>query len=274
MGGAFVGLADDGNALFFNSAGLGGLDGLSALSSGEVRRDLGILGQVAVVLPRLGLGIHFLDLGDVPQVDEVGNVIGHFSYRTYALVAGAGIRGADVAFLRTLPLLRDFGLGLKVKFLTVSTLDPGSGSGLAVDLSFFYGWSNTGLGTGSLTGLGLGLVLENLAGVPIKYGSGHEADWLRGVVIGTSVTLFDSWTVVADFAPGKGIRTGLEWLPVPAIAVRAGLRSEGAVIWSLGFGVRYGMFALDYAFVTHPHLAPQHRLSFGIELSSAGTGQR
>lgn len=38
------------------------------------------------------------------------------------------------------------------------------------------------------------------------------------------------------------------------------------VIWSLGIGVQYGMFAFDYAFVGHPYLAGQHRQSFEMGL--------
>lgn len=265
LGGAFVGLADDGNALSFNPAGLAGLQGLSVLSSGEVRPGIGVFGQVAVALPRLGLGLHYFDFGDVPQVDEHGNITGTFSYRTYTLIAGAGIRGTDLG-LKNVPLLRDLGVGIKVKFFTVSTLDPGSGSGLAFDLSLLYGGSKTRLRMGFLTGFGMGLVLENIFGMPIRYGSGHVEDWPRAVTLGLSATLFNTWTFAADFAAGKGVRVGLEWCPLPALAVRAGLRSEGVVMWSFGVGVRYGMFALDYAIVAHPHLAPQHRLSLELGL--------
>ncbi|MGC9019510.1 MAG: hypothetical protein ACP5LJ_07465 [Candidatus Bipolaricaulaceae bacterium] len=265
MGGAFVGLADDGNSLLFNSAGLANLQSLSVLSSGEVRPDISVYGQMAVALPHFGLSLHYFDFGNVPQTDNLGNVTGYFSYRTYTLIAGAGIRGADLG-LKNVPLLRDLGVGIKVKYLKVSTLDPGSGSGLAFDLAFLYGGPNTGLRIGFLTGLGLGFVLENVVGVPIRYGSGHVEDWSRAVTVGLSATLFNSWTFAADFAAGKGVRVGLEWCPLSAIAVRAGLRSEGVVMWSLGIGVRYGMFTLDYAFVTHPYMAGQHRLSLELGL--------
>lgn len=273
MGGAFVGLADDGNSLSFNPAGLAGAQGLSVLSSGEVRPGMGVFGQVAVALPRLGLGLHYFDFGDVPQIDEVGNVTGYLSYRTYTLIAGAGIRGTDLGF-RNVPLLRDLGVGIKAKYLMVATLEPGSGSGLAVDLSLLYGGPNTGLRMGFLTGFGLGFVVENIFGVPIKYGSGHVEYWPQAVVIGTSATFLGSWTVVADLVLGKGVRLGAEWRPVPAIAVRAGLRNEGVVMWSLGLGVRYGMFALDYAFVGHPYLAGQHRLSLEVALGRIGPRTR
>jgi len=40
------------------------------------------------------------------------------------------------------------------------------------------------------------------------------------------------------------------------------MRTYGA----LGLGVQYGLFAFDYAFVAHPYLAGQHRLSFEMGL--------
>lgn len=266
MGGAFVGLADDVNALCFNPAGLSGLQGLSTLSSLEGRPGLATLGHVSAALPHFGLGIHYFDFGDVPQIDEYGNVIGSLSYRNYIFLAGTGIRGSNVPVLSRIPLLKDLGLGIKVKFVRIATLERGSGSGVAFDLSLLYGGANTGVRMGLLTGFGLGFTLENAVGVPIKYRSGHQEDWPQAVVVGASAGFFDSLTIVLDLAPGKGVRFGTEWRPVTAIAVRAGLRNEGVVLCSLGVGVRYSMFALDYAFVTHPHLAGQHRLSFELVL--------
>ncbi len=267
LGGAFVGLADDGNALFFNPAGLARL---TTISSGEVRSGFGLAGQMAFVLPHLGLGLHFFDFGDVPEMDEYGNVTGRFSYRTYTLVAGAGARMADLG-LQKVPVLRDLGVGIKAKFHKVKTLDPGSGSGLAFDLSVLYRGASTGSRVGLLSGFGLGMVVENLVGRPIKYGSGHEEPWPRAVTFGLSATVFSSWTLAADFAAGKGARFGVEWHPFSALAVRLGLRSEGVVMVSFGLGVRHGLFALDYAIVVHSHLSPQHRLSFGLDLVGGRT---
>lgn len=266
MGGAFVGLAEDTNALFFNPAGLAGVQGLSVLSSLEVRPGMATFGHLSAALPHLALGLHYFDFGSVPQVDEYGNVVGSFAYSNYIFLTGAGIRGSNLPLLSRIPLLRDLGLGIKLKFVRVATLDPGSGGGLAFDLSLLYGGANTGLRLGVVTGFGFGFTLENVVGVPVKYGSGHQEDWPRAVVIGSSATFTNSLALVVDFAPGRGVRFGTEWRPVPAIAVRAGLRNEGVLMWSLGLGVRYGMFSLDYAVVLHPYLPPQHRVSFAVDL--------
>ncbi len=265
LGGAFVGLADDSNALFFNPAGLAGLTSISSLSSGEVRLGYGLAGQIAVTLPHLGLGLHFFNFGDVPQIDEQGNVTGSFSYRTYTVVAGAGVSLADLG-LHSIPILRDVGFGIKAKFYTVRTLEPGSGSGWAFDFSLFYRAASKGTKIGPLTAFGLGMIMENVVEIPTKYRSGHEEHWSRAITFGLSATLLDSWILLADFAAGKGGRLGLEWYPASALAVRFGLRGEGALMTSFGLGVRFGLFTLDYALVMHPHLASQHRISFGLDL--------
>ena len=136
IGGAFVGLADDGNALFYNPAGLAWAEGLSVLSSYEARPGTASYGNLSVSLPHFGFGVHYFDFGDVPETDEFGNVIGTFSYRNYAFIAAAGMRAADLPFLSRMPLANNVGFGIGAKFLKVSTLDPGSGSGFAIDLPF------------------------------------------------------------------------------------------------------------------------------------------
>lgn len=265
MGGAFVGLADDGHALMFNPAGLGGLRALGVMSSGEVRPGFGVLGQVGLVLPSLGVALHYFDFGEITKTDEYGNETGSFSYRTYTVIVGGGVR-AGMLGLGAIPVLRDLGVGVKAKYHVVRTLEPGSGSGLAMDLCFHYTTGRIGRGAGLLTGFGVGLVMENLVGIPLEYGSGHLEEWPKGTTFGASTALFNTLTLVADVATGRGVRFGLEWLPVPVLAVRLGLRSEGVLMWSLGLGVRYSVFAIDYAVVLHPYLSPQHRVSFGIDL--------
>ena len=121
MGGAFVGLADDGNALFYNPAGLAWEKGFSILSSYEARPGTASYGNLSASLPHFGFGVHYFDFGDVPKTDEYGNVLGTFGYRDYALIAAAGIKAADLPFLARMPLAENIGFGLKAKLLKVST---------------------------------------------------------------------------------------------------------------------------------------------------------
>jgi len=264
MGGAFVGLADDGNALFYNPAGLAWAQGLSVLSSYEARLGTAGYGTLSASLPHFGFGIHYFDFGEVPETDEFGNVIGTFSYRNYALIAAAGIKAADLPFLARIPLAENIGFGIGAKFLKVSTLDPGNGTGFTIDLPFLFRSESPSPRAPIITSYGFGVVIENLIGLPIKYKSGHQENWPRKLIIGTALELFDQVILAMDVTSEKSIRLGVEWTPIPAVSFRTGLKNEGVWMWSLGMGVRFKSFTFDYAVVNHPYLNSQLRGSLVV----------
>jgi len=258
MGGAFVGLADDVNALFFNPAGLARIQGLPILSSYEVRPGTASYGHLSAAISGLGFGIHYFDFGNIPETDEFGNIIGYFSYRDYFLIAGAGF-----PILRNVPLLGEFNLGITAKHVEVRTLAPGRGSGTALDLGLLLGGGSF-TQQGVLTDFHVGVVFGNLLSLPFHYRSGHREPWPKFLTLGASAELFGQWTLAVDLAAGRDIRVGIEWRVTPGLRIRAGLRGDGVPVWSLGIGVRFNAFTLDYALVVHPYLAEQHRLSLGF----------
>jgi len=264
MGGAFVGLADDGNALFYNVAGLAWAQGLSVLSSYEARPGTASYGDLSASLPHFGFGVHYFDFGEIPETDEFGNAIGTFSYRNYTLIAAAGMRAADLPFLARMPLAKNIGFGLKAKLLKISTLAPGSGSGFAIDLPFLFRSESPSPRVPIITSYGFGLVIENLIGLPIKYGSGHQESWPRKLIIGMSFGLLDQVILAMDVTSEKSVRFGVEWTPIPALSLRTGLRNEGVWIWSLGIGTRFRNFVFDLAVVPNPYLNSQIRGSLGV----------
>jgi hypothetical protein len=264
MGGAFVGLANDGNTLFYNPAGLAWAQGLSVLSSCEARPSTASYGNVSASLPHLGVGIHYFDFGEVPETDEFGNVIGTFNYRNYAIIAGVGMKAADLPFLTRLPMAENIGFGLGVKFLKVSTLEPGSGSGIAIDLPFLFRSESPSLRAPIITSYGVGVVIDNLIGLPIKYGSGHQENWPRKMVLGTSLEFLDRIILTADLTSEKNFHLGLEWAPVTAVSFRGGLKYEDIWIWSLGMGLGFRNFVFDFTVVPHPYMNSQLRGSLTI----------
>ena len=262
MGGAFAGLADDGNALFYNPAGLAWTQGLSVLSSYEARPGTASYGNLSLSLPHLGFGVNYFDFGAVPETDEFGNAIGTFTYRNYVIIVAAGIRVADLPFLARIPLAENIGFGLGVKFLKVSTLEPGSGSGLAIDLPFLFRSESPSPRVPIITSYGFGLVIENLVGLPIKYGSGHQENWPTKIVVGTSLEFLDCMILAADLTSEKDFHLGLEWGPITAVSFRGGLKYEDIWIWSLGMGLGFRNFVFDFTVVPHSYLNSQLRGSF------------
>lgn len=67
-------------------------------------------------------------------------------------------------------------------------------------------------------------------------------------------------TFVRDGGGASAWRLGQELSPVPVLSLRLGAESA-THRFSMGFGLRQGAWALDYAFVAHPVLPGQHRVT-------------
>lgn len=264
MGGAFVGLADDGNALYYNPAGLAWLQGLSILSSYETRLGTASYGQVSASMPHLAFGVHYFDFGNVDETDDFGNVVGSFSYRNYTFIAATGAKAADLPFLDGLPFADSIGFGISAKFLKISTLHPGSGTGLALDLPFLLRATMSSSRFPLITSYAAGFVIRNIFGVPIQYESDHVEGWQRNVHAGFSLGIADQVILAVDATSESNFHFGGEWTPIPSVSFRAGLRREGIWLPSLGLGLRYRNFLFDFAGVIHPYLNSQLQGSLSV----------
>lgn len=264
LGGAFVCPADDENALLHNPAGLAWGRGLSLASSAEIRSSAAGYGHVSACLGNFGAGLHYLDLGNVPQTDELANVIGSFSYRSYGLVVGTGFRVSDIALLADLPLSDSIAAGLCGKFLAIDTLDQGDGNGLGIDAALLLRFDSPWFAQRFLSTLEFGFVARNVLSSPMQFASGHFEDWVREVDIGLAVQIVRNLLLSMQANSGGSRRLGLEWSPVPGLDLRAGLRQDGVRMWSFGVGTHLGYMQFDYALVLHPYLRTQHRGSFTL----------
>jgi len=264
LGEAFVAIADDESALFYNPAGLAWHKGFSLLSSFETRLLEAGCGHISAVRGNLGIGVHYFDFGAVPETDEFGNAIGTFSYRTFALLAGAGLSAADLPLFSSMPMAESAALGLGVKLLSVDTLGPGDGTGFAIDLPFLLRFDSPPFGRDLINQFAFGILLQNVLGTPISYESGHAENWVKKVVLGTSVEIAEQLVIALRIASDNTASLGIEWAPISGISARIGLKRDRVWIWSLGTGVRYGKLAFDMALNAHPHLQDQIRGSLGI----------
>ncbi|MEW6686185.1 MAG: PorV/PorQ family protein [Candidatus Edwardsbacteria bacterium] len=98
MGGAFVGLADDANSIFWNPAGLNQSNNQECISTytrlyGEIN-----LGNFTFALPVLrgrgGFGLSYLDVSDIRR-NEIGEELGEFTNRNFLLVAAYAISAKE-----------------------------------------------------------------------------------------------------------------------------------------------------------------------------------
>lgn len=264
MGGAFTALANDENALFYNAAGLALLDQAQLGSLFESHLGLASYGSAAVGLRNLGLALRFFSLGSVEARDAQDNVSGSFDYSNIAMTLGSGVRLNQL--LRFFP--KGLAMGLRLQFLRVSTLAPGSGSGFSLDPSWLFDAGALRLPGLQLQALRFGLALDNLINFGLSFDSGHRESLPIDVRLGLGA-LADPLSLDLDLGLHSGFHLGAEYLltppsfPTKALAVRLGLFYQGTFAFTIGFGLRvFDGLRVDYAFVSHPSLGfgGSHRL--------------
>jgi hypothetical protein len=269
LGGAFSGLADDAYAVVYNPAALAFLERASAHGLVESRFGQAVYGSVLAGGRHLGVGLVFLSVSNIPWRDENGKPVqsGSFDFTQVGFTVAGGISLADLPLGGGLGALQNLSVGLRAKILTVSTLPEGSGAGFALEPALFYKLNNVG----SLGGLRVGVVLENLLGVGVNYGSGHSEAFPIGLRFGASLSPAPGATVAADIEANGTVHLGGEYKLSNAQFARFGLLSlalRGGVLISpslvqvgVGFGARLrGGLQLDYTALTHSELPLTHRL--------------
>ena len=272
MGDAFVGLADDEQAVFYNPAGLAYLARLGVnalyeshfLSSSYLGASFG--------MRQLGFGFSTFSLGDVEQRNDNDTVTGAFGYASFAVVAGGGISFSDlpVGGLRGWNALA---MGLRAKYVGVSTLSPGSGGGFGIDPAFMFNAPKANLGGLRTETIRAGLLFENLLSTGTGY-SGRSETWPLRVRAGTSIVLPPpvGVTVGLDIAAPFEFHLGGEvrlrpFSQVGDLAIRlGGMVRHGTFVLTLGLGVEVEGFRFDYAFISNFELAGSHRLALSWHL--------
>jgi hypothetical protein len=290
MGSAFVGLADDGTASYWNPAGLTGLAGreLTAMHAEQfgsiVQYDflsyampVGSPGKprqaIAVSLVRLGVS-DIPDTRGLTIIDQNGN--GKFDYPEDLLVVDESRfvfdSDNDVALLFS--YARDVRPGLSLggnfKYIRQWLGDSLRSNGFGIDLGLLY------VGRG---GFSMGATLRDATTTRILWNTGtgefiapslrlgaaktrgfrdrrHLVTAALDVQVGFSDERLSSQAhlggVTFEFHPG------LEYWYDRRLALRAGFEAQN---FTAGAGLRYHKFGLDYAYLDHRDLDASHRVS-------------
>ncbi len=266
LGGAGAALAEGPIALFWNPAGLAPV-ALAEGSRGRVgfdhhesiqkfRQEL-----VGAALEKGGDGLgialnaHYTDRID--ERDPLGNLLGTFGASDFAVALGVAKAAG--------PGLR---LGGALQWAHESLAGSGA-SALGLSAGALYAPAGA-------RGITLGASVRNLGKSPAF----KAEDGSDGAKVPQPLTLSAgaayggragrlAWRAAADLVKLKGDsaegRLGLEVLPVPNLALRAGwMLGQDASDLTAGAGIAVGRFDVDYAFVPYKdQLGSSHRIALG-----------
>jgi len=250
LGGAFIGLADDEAAAFYNPAGLPQLPELKL--SSQFSRPFGSFSYSAFGAAGWGLGgyLLLLDSGLLEGRDLYGNPTGTFRYTETGLILGLGHR-----------IKENLSLGLQVKVYGLAFPTPGFGLSLSPCLLF------------QREGRTYGIVWRNLLNTPIAYADGHTEPWVSDIAVGIAWRVGDA-TYLLDFTENlisRGdlscVRMGVEYSGYRPLILRAGKNRDWS---SLGLSVYWRGLRLDFAYLLHHTLPDTYFLSLQIDLKSPG----
>ena len=266
MGGAFTAAADDVNAVLWNAAGL------AQLSSAEVTfthsmwfADI-FFDYIAAAFPAgeigaFGLGVVYVNSGEIPRWDEFGNPGVAFSAWNLGISLGYGTQ-----------INKEMSLGITVKVFNESIDDVGA-FGFAADIGGIYRVNKD---------FAIGLVLQNLGP---KHGFGEAFLLPIAAKLGISYTGVRNMMLNIDYT--QPIETfgilamGLEYWYRNMVVLRLGYQFQGmfdlnkyyenfagpAILagFVMGAGLKIDIYEIDYAYRQYGVLESTHRIGLTLK---------
>ncbi|MCK4532985.1 PorV/PorQ family protein [bacterium] len=257
LGGAFVAVADDANLIYWNPAGLSGIEHNEVTlmhneRGEEIRYEfLAYVQPVKVLKGGLGASVSFLNVGGIEGYDPWGVKTGELYFHDFAF---------SLAYGRRLIGKLDGGINFKI-FQEI--LDDEKVNAYAVDIGWLY--------PSPLKSLVFGLNIQNI-GSPIKFIDDEDELPLNIKVGGAwKHELFgNDLTTALDFNFPRDndffLNLGGEFWVHNAIALRIGYKSRDDLTngLRLGLGFRVKGLNLDYAFLSKEDFDDGHKISISF----------
>jgi len=256
LNGAYIAIADDANAIWWNPAGMSQLkktlftsmyanlhnvDGLSMSSLGFAK---------PTNVGAFGIGITYLRASNIPITDAKGDIIEH------------SVQSENVFTLSYAnSLLNKLHLGASIRYLNSGQVIDSSG--LSFDLSLL---------ANPVRRFYFGAVLQQAASY-LKVGNDKESQTLPRNI--RTAVAFNTGILSVGFGLDsllsshyRGFSAGCEINPHDYIALRGGLRAgtqkEANLSWSAGMGLLLKRMQIDYAYMNQPSLASTHLISLSL----------
>ena len=261
MGGAYVGVADDANAISYNPAGLSQLNRNEITAQhtewiSDVKHDF-LAGAFPLRNSTVGFSIIYLSQGKIEGRDEDRNKTDNFSAYDVA---------TTISYSKKINEKVKLGTNLKIIQQKIETEHA---TGAAIDVGTLY---NTGI-----KNLTAGLSFQNLGPKMTFISEGYNLPFTA--TIGAGYNIKNAITLALDikqkiYDNKTEISFGTEYSPINVLALRVGyLKSlnpedvtKVADFKGLGggIGLRILNFSTDYAFVPYGDLGNTHRMAFSV----------
>ncbi|NQT30276.1 MAG: PorV/PorQ family protein [Candidatus Saganbacteria bacterium] len=261
MGRAYVAVAEEGDTIFTNPAGLGEIDAFNFTSMAGVLLEnvnYTVLGGVYPLGEKTAVGIGYAGahIGGIEMRDISGNFEKNTSFVNNVYFASLGRKLSD-----------KFSLGLNLKYFSQNAPDDNNGSGTGVNLDIGVlqkGWE----------WISFGVVAQNiLVSSKIHYTSGQTEDLPFILKVGTRMYLLGEEFESARISAIKLVTSadahinlretqpttahlGLELSPNNFLTFRAGLDQDpkpGGVQNNLTYGLSLTLAGLGFHYAYHPY---------------------
>ncbi len=267
MGGAYTGLANDEEALYYNPAGLVTMEGkrfIAGYHNYFIDLQSGFLGYIHPLGENraFALSSSYLSFGTFTQTDLQGNVEGEFS-------------GGDLFFAGSFAQRynRAFSFGGTLKFL-YEKIQEYSATGVAADLGVRY--------SSDRDRYGAGLMIQNIGSQLSSLGSKKDglptSIRLGGSMKPRGVPVLFAADIILPTDNDPVFAVGIEYFEQNPFFIRAGWNSYGSNFrardsedklagFALGFGFNYKKnLKFGYAFMPGADLGDSHRITLSGRL--------
>ena len=268
MGGAFVGLADDASAAYWNPAGLAFLKTNQFMPAhseefGSVLNyDYGALVHPLANNQDVAISIVRLALDNIPLTDSLKTVTGSNGQLQPIYDEGRLIYTSDIETALMLSYAKatssKLNLGGTVKLIRQSVADHSS-FGMGADVGLIYS---------PRPDVSFGLAVDDITGTFLSWDTGRHETISPSARVGTQITrqlgaqhlltlagdlylTFDGRRTASQFSTGSiggEYHVGAEYWYHRTLALRAGFNHGN---FTAGAGGRRGRFALDYAYISN-----------------------
>ncbi len=267
MGGAFVGAADDVNAIMYNPAGLAQLPSFQLTVMHTIWFASIFYDYVAAAYPAgeigtFGLGVVYVNSGDIKSWDEIGTELTAFRASDLGINLSYGTK-----------INTELSLGVTVKVFNESIADAGA-FGFAADLGGVYKLP--------VKDLQAGVCIQNLGP---KFGFGEAFLLPITVKLGLSYTGIKNLMLNLDYIQPietRGIiAAGMEYWYRDIVVIRLGYQYQGAIDpndlydyiaspgilagFVAGAGIKIDMYEVDYAYRQYGVLESTHRIGLTVK---------